>query len=424
MQNDILTKKDLEYVWHPFTQHATDASPIVVTKAKGCYLYSEKNRYLDAISSWWCNLHGHAHPLIAKSIYKQARTLEQVIFAEMTHSPAISLMEQLVPLLPKGLCKGFFSDNGSTSVEIATKMAIQYFKNQGIPKNRIVKLENSYHGDTFGAMSLSSGSFTTTFDSFLFETLTLTPPYPGKENQSIEAAEELFNNNADIAAFIYEPVLQGAGGMKVFNAEAFNQILSLAKKTGVICIADEVLTGFGRTGPMFASSHMEEQPDIICLSKGLTGGFLPLALTVTTQEIYEGFLSEDRKKAFLHGHTYTANPLGCAAALASLKITKSERCTVQRILIENYHKQFQEEHGHRWPRCEVLGTILILDYPDSLKSYFSELRNYLSKAFLKRGILLRPLGNTVYVLPPYCVSLNDLDFIYSHLIEVLCQIPQ
>ncbi|WP_213357658.1 adenosylmethionine--8-amino-7-oxononanoate transaminase [Chlamydiifrater phoenicopteri] len=423
MRNDVLAK-DAEFVWHPFTQHAIDASPIVIKKAKGCYLYSENDRYLDAISSWWCNLHGHAHPLIAKSIYKQAKTLEHVIFSGMTHSPAVSLLDQLIPLLPKGICKGFFSDNGSTSVEIAIKMAIQYFQNQRSPRSRIVKLTNSYHGDTFGTMSLSCNLFASPFSSFLFETITLPSPYPGQENLAAETAEKLFNNNKDIAAFIYEPILQGAGGMKIFDAKTFDYILTLAKQNEVICIADEVLTGFGRTGPLFASSLMKEQPDIICLSKGLTGGFLPLALTATTKTIYEGFLSTDRKKAFLHGHTYTANPLGCAAAIESLKLTQSEKCSKQRTFIENSHKKFQKQHGHRWPRCEVLGTLLVLDYPNSSHSYFSELRNHLSNAFLERGLLLRPLGNTIYVLPPYCISSKELNFIYSSLVEVLCQIPQ
>lgn len=407
-------------IWHPFTQHQLDPDPVVISSGEGAYLFSESgDRYIDAISSWWCNLHGHAHPVIADAIAKQAHTLEHVLFAGFSHPPAKQLAHNIAQILPQTCSKLFFSDNGSTAIEVAIKIAIQFFKNQNINKHRIVKLKHGYHGDTIGAMSVSDTTFSSPFRGLLFNSLTLTPPYPACSDQAIEEATQLFKDPT-IAAFIYEPILQGAGGMKVYQAEAFETILQLAKQHHIICIADEILTGFGRTGPLFASEFMKTQPDILCISKGLTGGFLPLAITATSEEIYSQFLSQNRIKALLHGHTYTANPLGCAAALSSLQLTLSPECEQKRNRIAFMHQQYQKQYGHLWSRCEVLGTILILDIPTEQHDahYFSSLRDKLLAFFLKKKIILRPLGNTLYVLPPYCIKQSDLEYIYQSLNEV------
>ncbi|ACZ32943.1 adenosylmethionine-8-amino-7-oxononanoate transaminase [Chlamydia pneumoniae LPCoLN] len=412
-------------IWHPFTQSALDSTPIKIVRGEGAYLYAESGtRYLDAISSWWCNLHGHGHPYITKKLCEQAQKLEHVIFANFTHEPALELVSKLAPLLPEGLERFFFSDNGSTSIEIAMKIAVQYYYNQNKAKSHFVGLSNAYHGDTFGAMSIAGTSPTTVpFHDLFLPSSTIAAPYYGKEELAIAQAKNVFSES-NVAAFIYEPLLQGAGGMLMYNPEGLKEILKLAKHYGVLCIADEILTGFGRTGPLFASEFTDIPPDIICLSKGLTGGYLPLALTVTTKEIHDAFVSQDRMKALLHGHTFTGNPLGCSAALASLDLTLSPECLQQRQMIERCHQEFQEAHGSLWQRCEVLGTVLALDYPAEATGYFSQYRDHLNRFFLERGVLLRPLGNTLYVLPPYCIQEEDLRIIYSHLQDALCLQPQ
>ncbi|MEF9497433.1 adenosylmethionine--8-amino-7-oxononanoate transaminase [Chlamydia sp. 04-14] len=415
------TKKTHSKIWHPFAQPGLDHNPIHITRGEGAYLYTESGTaYLDAISSWWCNLHGHTHPYIAKKISEQADQLEHVIFSNITHSPAEELSQKLTQILPQGLERCFFSDNGSCSIEIAIKIALQYFYNRGIKKTRFVSLANGYHGDTFGAMSVVGPTdINKPFQSLFFPTNTIEPPYYGKEDISIQQAEALFATG-EIAGFIYEPVLQGVAGMRIHNPEGLNAILELAKHYGVLCIADEILTGFGRTGPLFASEFIQTPPDIICLSKGLTGGFLPFAVTVVREEIYQAFVSKDRREAFLHGHTYTGNPLGCAAALASLDLTLSPQCRHQREMIENCHKHFQSHYGAHWQRCDVLGTVLAIDYPTSSLGYFSNLRDTLYDFFIENHIILRPLGNTIYVLPPYCIHEEDLHRIYHYLQEALC----
>ncbi|EPP34803.1 adenosylmethionine-8-amino-7-oxononanoate transaminase [Chlamydia ibidis] len=409
------------YIWHPFYQPRLDPEPLHIVRGSGAYLYTaDETKYLDAISSWWCNLHGHAHPFIAKKIAQQARQLEHVIFANATHPPAIDLVNKLIPILPKGIKRCFFSDNGSCAIEVAIKMATQYFHNQRIKKQSFVCLRDGYHGDTIGAMSLVAPTvFSQPFHRLLFKSDIIDPPIYGQEEKSIKQAESLFSTNR-IAAFIYEPVVQGAAGMRMYNPEGLDAIIKLAKHYGVLCIADEIFTGFGRTGPLFASNYMSTPPDIICLSKGLTGGFLPLAITATSEAVYQQFVSQQRDKSFLHGHTYTANPLGCAAASASLDLTLSPRCQDQRTMIENCHKEFQKSYGSQWQRCHVLGTILALDYPSSSSGYFSDLRDPLHHFFLKQKILLRPLGNTIYVVPPYCISKKDLKTIYHCLQDTLC----
>ncbi|HKB44050.1 MAG TPA: adenosylmethionine--8-amino-7-oxononanoate transaminase, partial [Chitinophagaceae bacterium] len=324
-QTRSLTDRDAAIIWHPYTQHKSAATPLPIVKGEAVYLIDEPgNKFIDAISSWWTNLHGHAHPYIAQKIFEQAQQLEHVIFAGCTHEPAIQLAERLLPLLPGNFSKIFYSDNGSTAVEVALKMAIQLQKNKNQKtKNKILALRHSYHGDTFGAMSVSErGVFVKAFENYLFEVIfiDLEEKYSTLDNQCSMI------NFEEIACFIYEPLIQGAGGMNIYKTPLLNQLLKLCKQNNIICIADEVMTGFYRTGKMFASEYIEEKPDIICLSKGLTGGSLPLAVTACNQKIFDAFLSDDLYQTFFHGHSYTANPIACAAALASLDLLQKEEC--------------------------------------------------------------------------------------------------
>ncbi|HRI20785.1 MAG TPA: adenosylmethionine--8-amino-7-oxononanoate transaminase, partial [Panacibacter sp.] len=313
-----LTERDKKYVWHPFTPQKDMAAPIAVTHAKDSLIFDEDgNSYIDAISSWWVTLHGHTHPYIAEKIYKQALQLEQVIFAGFTHEPAVDLAEKLLQILPGNLSKIFYSDNGSTATEVALKMAVQYWWNNGVPaRNKILAFKNSYHGDTFGAMSVSDRSvFTLAFHELLFEVIFIDTP----TTENIGDIKEIVHEHAnEIAAFIYEPLVQGAGGMKMYDAHLMNELLRAIKLNNIICIADEVMTGFGRTGKFFASEYMQQQPDIICMSKGLTGGTMALGATACNEKIYNAYLTDDKQKTFFHGHSFTANPIACSAALASM----------------------------------------------------------------------------------------------------------
>jgi adenosylmethionine-8-amino-7-oxononanoate aminotransferase len=324
--NDSLGFRDSEVIWHPYTQHKNLDLPIPIVKGEGSLLFDDAgNSYIDAISSWWVNIHGHANPYIAEKIYSQALVLEQVIFTNFTHEPAVRLAERLISILPGNQAKIFYSDNGSTAVEVALKMAIQYWVNKGITgRNTILAFEHAYHGDTFGAMSVSSrGVFTSAFKDFLFDVVFIETP----NADNLEKIKSLIEPKKEkIAAFIYEPLLQAAGGMNMYDAKDMDRLLNYVRSQEIICIADEVLTGFGRTGPFFASGLLSNFPDIICLSKGLTGGFLALGATACRQFIFDAFLSDDRTKTFFHGHSYTANPLACAAGLASLDLLEEKTC--------------------------------------------------------------------------------------------------
>src|SRR6478735_9242198 len=319
-----LAARDREVIWHPFTPQKNMSAPIPIVKGSASLLFAEDgSSYIDAISSWWVTLHGHGHPYIAEKIYRQALELEQVIFAGFTHEPAVRLAERLLPILPGKFSRIFYSDNGSTSTEVALKMSIQYWWNSGqTGRKKILAFRNSYHGDTFGAMSVSDRSiFTLAFHDLLFEVIFIDTP----DADSIEELKNIIRqNSSEIAAFIYEPLVQGAGGMKMYDAGLMNELLVTIKKAGIICIADEVMTGFGRTGKLFASEYLDEKPDIICLSKGLTGGTMALGVTACNEKIYKAYVSDDEMKTFFHGHSFTANPLACAAALASLDLLQKE----------------------------------------------------------------------------------------------------
>ncbi len=393
--------------------------PIAITHAKGAYLYSDEGKsYLDAISSWWVNLHGHAHPYIAEKISTQAFNLEHVMFAGFTHRPAIELAERLIKLTQ--MEKIFYSDNGSTAVETALKIALQFWFNtdSSTKRKKILSFKDSYHGDTFGAMSASGkNTFNRPFWDHLFSTETIDLPIAGREESFLSHLQILLSKE-DIAAFIFEPMILGAGGMKLYSKLALDLAIQLCKKYSVLTIADEVMTGFGRTGPIFACESLTNKPDILCLSKAITGGFLPLGATLCRQKIYDAFLSASLEKALLHGHSYSGNPLACAAALANLDLLMTEECQIRRQKIIKAHQSFCQtfQHHPALLRCESLGTILVLEYASSNSStYFNPLKQRLYRYFLDHQILLRPLGNTVHVIPPYCITDEELVYIYKHL---------
>ena len=417
-----LIEKDRAYVWHPFTQMQVAHPPILIVRAKGVYLYGEDDRsYLDGISSWWVNLHGHAHPYIVEKIKAQADLLEHVIFADFTHAPAVELAARLIPILPGAMSKIFYSDNGSTAVEVALKIALQYWHNQNIPKKKIICFKNSYHGDTFGAMSAAGrNEFNRPFWGHLFDVHPIDPPLRGQEEHSLCQLQSILRKG-EVACFIFEPLVLGSGGMIIYSADGLSRLIQLCKQNNVLTIADEVMTGFGRTGTLFACEQVSEKPDLICLSKGLTAGFLPLGVTACTSDIFNAFLGDHLHQAFLHGHSYTANPLACSSALASLDLLLAETCTLQRARIEECHQEFcQKWQGHpKLKRCEYLGTIMALEYQTENTSYFQPIRDRLYHFFLSRGILLRPLGNVLYILPPYCIQSEELKFIYTQIILTL-----
>ncbi len=420
-----LSEIDQALIWHPYTQHKLNKPPIAITRGQGVFLYDEEaNAYLDAISSWWVNIHGHGHPYIAEKIHEQALKLEHVIFTGFTHEPAVFLAKRLMPILPGNFSKLFYSDNGSTAVEVAIKMAIQYWSNKSGPKGRrrkkILALNHSYHGDTFGAMSVSDRSiFTLPFQEWLFEVQFVDAP--AKEN--IAKTKNLIDQmSEEICCFIYEPLLQGAGGMKIYEAEALDELLVFLKSKGIICIADEVLTGFGRTGKMFAGEYLNTKADIICLSKGLTGGSMALGATATTEEIYEAFLSDDRTLTFFHGHSFTANPIACSAALASLDLFEKES-TLQKVSFlsqenEKFKLVLQDPglKGIKNPRS--IGTILAFELESGRDGYLNTISSTIAAEAIKNGIFLRPLGNTVYIMPPYCINEKQLQVLYQFLLSL------
>ena len=442
-----LSERDAAVIWHPFTQHQTAPFSIPIVRGEGTYLYDDLGkRYIDAISSWWVNLHGHSHPYVAQKVAEQFLKLEQVIFAGFTHEPAVRLAERLLEILPKNQAKIFYSDNGSTAVEVALKMAIQYFYNQGFTKKRkVIALENGYHGDTFGTMAVGAKSaFNAPFEGFLYETLYLPTPIKGQETKTLEVMKTLMKDADETACFIFEPLIQGAGGMVMYEPEILEELIILAQENNVLTIADEIMTGFGRTGKMFATDYLTIKPDIYCLSKGLTGGAMALGVTSCTQKIYEAFLSEDRKKTLFHSHSFTANPLACTAGLASLDLLLTEETESKILNINRLHNEFLNKllgnvvggevvcgdtdngvvgedtnHGAngKHPKItdiRIKGTILVIElHTPEGTSYFSNIRDVAYQFFIEKGILIRPLGNVIYLLPPYCISEEDLKYIYE-----------
>ncbi len=409
---------DKPAIWHPFTQHGLGIPEIRVVRAEGTILYTDDGRViLDAISSWWVNLHGHGHPHIARAVAEQAAKLDQVIFAGFTHEPAERLAEKLLALAPDGLKHVFFSDSGSTAVEIAIKMAVGCWHNRGRPRKGVIALEHAYHGDMFGAMSVGQrGVFNAAYEKMLFDVSYLPFPQRGAEQRTIDALERLLKSQPDaFAALIVEPLVLGAGGMRMYSPAVLAEMAALCRRYDVFLIADEVMTGFGRTGTMFACEQAGVAPDLMCLSKGLTGGFLPMGATLASGAIYDAFYSSDRGKTFFHSTSYTGNAIACAAAVASLEIWEREPVAGRIEAIATHHIQAAARFRDRPQVSDVrtCGTIaaIELNVPDG--GYFAELGPRLNRFYLERGVLLRGLGNVVYVLPPYCATAAELDRIYE-----------
>ncbi|MCX7652774.1 MAG: adenosylmethionine--8-amino-7-oxononanoate transaminase [Bacteroidia bacterium] len=398
-------------IWRPYTSHY-DGAPIppMIVRAQGSYLYAQDGRtFWDGVSAWWVTVHGHCHPYIAEAIARQAHTIEQVLFADFTHPAAEWVADELGRLT--GLPWAFFSDDGSTAVEVALKVAIQYFRNRGETRRSILALEGAYHGDTFGAMSVSARSpFTAAFDEYLFSVEWL--PFPSPENhEHLETTLRSLSQRKDIAAFIGEPLLQGTAGMRTFSAHYWDAIVRVVRSTGAIIIADEVFTGFGRTGTLFATQQCEEKPDILCLSKGLTGGFLPMGLTMVSEKIFSAFHSPQKEKALYHGHSYTGNALSAAAAAANLELwQRAETLEKLRILTKK-----QEELANQWKGLHPsiparhLGLVLAIELPSGEKGYFAPHRTALKAFGMERGVYLRPLGNVAYTLPALSSEPTELE---------------
>jgi adenosylmethionine-8-amino-7-oxononanoate aminotransferase len=412
-----LTERDSQHLWHPYTQHKTAALPIAITKGKGALLWDDNNKeYIDAIASWWVNPYGHSNKFISDAIYKQLTTLEHVLFGGFTHEPAVVLAEKLIAILPNNQNKIFFSDNGSTAVELAIKVALQFFYNKGQKKTTIVAFENAFHGDTFAAMAASGISFyTQAFQGMFIDVIRIPVPVEGQEQASFDALQNAIKSN-NCAGFIFEPLVQGAAGMVMYPPEALEELIRICKQNYVLTIADEVMTGFGKTGRNFACDFLREQPDMMCLSKALTGGTIPMAITTFTQDIFDAFYDLDINKALFHGHTFTANPTGCAAALASLELLQSQEMQANLSRINRSHLEF-EKHICAHPKVtttRVLGVIFALEIKtESTASYYGTLRNKLYDFFIENGVVLRPVGNIVYILPPYIITDEQLQKVYK-----------
>lgn len=412
-----LIEKDRQYLWHPYTQHKTAAVPVAIAKGEGALLWDIDNKeYIDAIASWWVNPFGHSNQFIADAIYKQLTTLEHVLFGGFTHEPAVKVAEKLIQMLPDNQAKIFFSDNGSTAVEVAIKVALQYFYNRGEKRTTIIAFENAFHGDTFAAMAASGISFyTQAFQGMFIDVVRIPVPVKGKENESYAALKKLIASHA-VAGFIFEPLVLGAAGMVMYEPEALDELIRICKQNNILTIADEVMTGFGKTGKTFACDYITEQPDMMCLSKALTGGTIPMAITTFTQELFDGFYSDDINKALFHGHTFTANPTGCAAALASFELLQTDAMQANIKSIHQRHLDFQK-HIQNHPKVtatRVLGVIFALEIKtDGAASYYGTLRNQLYDFFIANGIILRPVGNIVYILPPYVITPQQLDKVYE-----------
>ena len=452
-----LNERDRAFLWHPYTQMRTAPPPLPIVRGEGVYLYTEDGRrILDGISSWWVNIHGHSHPKLNEALAAQARDIEHVIFANCTHRPGVELAEKLVEVLPSGLTRIFYSDNGSTAVEVAMKMASQYWSNQGQIRRTFITLHHAYHGDTVGAMSASETSvFTRPFAPMLFDVMRAHAPYcyrcplgldrqtcqveclgDGPRPAAVSPATwvetlrvQLEQHGHEVAAVLVEPMLQGAGGMIVWPAEFLAGVRRLCDRHGVLMVADEVLTGFGRTGRLFACEHAGVTPDIICLSKAVTGGYLPLGVTAATERIYEAFLSEDRTRTFFHGHSFTGNPLACAVAIASLDLLQETRAVDKVQQLEQWLRRGLEPLAshHAVGDVRVIGGVGIVELVSdkstrSAGGYLDDIGPRLTQAFLDRGVLLRPLGNVIYAMPPYVITEAETAWLTSQIADVIVEV--
>lgn len=414
--------RDKVHVWHPFTQVSYAPDNILIERGEGsCFIDEHGNRYIDGISSWWVNLHGHCHPHIIKAVTAQLHQLEHSIFAAFTHKPGIQLAEKLLSHLP-GFDKVFFSDNGSTSVEVALKMTFQYWANKGTPKTKVIAFKDAYHGDTFGGMSVAArNAFNKPFEPLLFDVISIDLPTNENIDSVLAQMEEALQNH-DVSCFIFEPLVLGASGMLMYSAAHLQQFIALCRKYHCLTIADEVMTGFGRTGKFFAIDHLSERPDIVCMSKGITGGFFALGATACKQFIFDAFVSSDKMKTFFHGHSYTGNPTTCSAALASMELMEDAATVANITRIAESHAAFAATlSGHsKIEHVRHTGTILAFDIKTGQTTgYLNNAAEPLAAFFLQRGIILRPLGNVLYVLPPYCITNAELEQIYNAIRELL-----
>ncbi|GFR75404.1 adenosylmethionine-8-amino-7-oxononanoate aminotransferase [Elysia marginata] len=414
------TERDKKYIWHPLTQHKTALQNVVIKCAKGSYLYDENRKaYFDGIASWYTSVYGHCHPHIVARVKRQVAQLDQIVFSGLTHPPAIELSEKLITILPSNQKKIFFSDNGSTAVEVALKMALQFHFNKGEKKTTFIAFENGFHGDTFGAMSTSGLSvYNGPFEELFIDVERVALPN-GENNEDVLRVFKKIISKKRVAGFIYEPLLQGAAGMKCYDKDGLSALLKLCRQMNILAIADEVMTGFGKTGSNFASDQIPVQADIICLSKALTAGLLPMAITTCTSQIFEAFYSDDISKGFFHGHTYTANPLACSVALAGIELLLSDEIIQNRKAINKLNSAFISaiKNSKKVKNGRVCGVVVAFELYEDFQRYGSR-RNELYLQFLKKGVFLRPLGNTIYVHPPYISQKQELEKVYSTIIEV------
>ncbi|MGF1559899.1 MAG: adenosylmethionine--8-amino-7-oxononanoate transaminase [Flavobacteriaceae bacterium] len=411
---DNLSQRDQKHLWHLLTQHKTAVAPVAIVKAKDALIWDEEgNTYIDGIASWYTCMYGHCNDEITAAMTAQMKKLDFVMFSGFTHAPAIELAEQLMKMLPKNQAKIFFNDNGSTAVEAAIKMALQYFHNKGEKRDTLIAFEDGFHGDTFGAMSASGlSSYNGPFEDFLLKVERIPVPQEDTVEAVLESLECILEKNS-CAAFVFEPLVQGAAGMKFHSAKGLDALIQKCQEHGVLTIADEIMTGFGKTGKNFATDYLVHKPEMICLSKALTAGMFPLSITSCSQKVFDAFLSDEVSKGFFHAHTFSAHPLGCAAALAGLRLLTSDAILERRGYIEKAHAGFKSkiERHVKVKNVRAMGVILAIDLDLKMDRY-GNLRDSLYQFFMKNGVNLRPLGNTIYVLPPYVITNEQLEKVY------------
>lgn len=418
---------DIRYVWHPFTQHYTALQPLPIVRAKDAVLFTEDGReFIDANSSWWVNTHGHGHPKIGEALNHQFQELDHVIFAGCTHPKAVELSRRLCDKLPSSFNRVFFSDNGSTATEVAVKMAIQYWYNKQEDRPKFMALQGAYHGDTFGAMSVGERDlFNKPFEPYFFDVHYLDFPKKELEESILKNADTLLSKK-EFAGIILEPLIQGASGMRMYSPEFLDKLTAIAQSYGTLVIFDEVMTGFGRTGKLFAMEYCSVKPDIVTLSKGLTAGVLPMGLTITSDEIFESFLSKETARGFLHGHSFTGNPLACAVACANLDLFENEQTWEAIRMITNWNYEFASHvSSFKFVKeARVMGTIIAIELEDEVNGYFSQLKDIAYSFFLEEGMLIRPLGNVIFVNAPYCIKPDELSTIGEAILKFIQSIDQ
>jgi len=403
-----LSQRDKKHIWHPLTQHKLHPEALGISRAKGTLLFDEEGKsYIDGIASWYTCMYGHCNPYILDRVYGQMQQLDQIVFSGFTHEPAVQLSEALIAILPENQQKLFFS-------------ALQYHFNKGEKRNVLLAFEDGFHGDTFGSMSVSGLSvYNGSFEDYFLEVERI--PVPTKENiNTILAQLEQRLQHLNVAGFIYEPLVQGAAAMQMHEADHLNRILQILQANDVITIADEVMTGFGKTGTYFASDQIDTKPDIICLSKALTGGLLPMAITSCSQKIYDAFYSDELAKGLFHGHTYTANPLACIAALSCIELLQTEEMQRNIDRVIKAHAKFDERISNhpKVSRTRQKGIIYALDLNLEMERY-GNLRDQLFKHFMDKGVFLRPLGNTIYISAPFVISDEELEQVYQAIFSAL-----